>query len=87
MADPELEEPSLFSLVEAGNLEQLDQRLAEEEGRQMNLSSLNSEGRTPLEFAVMLGKGEVARLLVNKGADINGSNKSGKVCCECYCHR
>ena len=84
MAD--LEEPSLFSLVEAGDLEQLEQRLTEDEGRQVTLSCFNSEGRTPLELAAMLGKGEVARLLVDKGADVNGANKSGKVYCQCYCH-
>ena len=80
--EADLEEgPSLFSLVEAGDLEQLDQHLAEDEGRQVTLSCFNSEGRTPLELAAMLGKVEVARLLVNKGADVNGANISGKVGC------
>lgn len=79
--------PSVFSLVEAGDLEQLNQLLGEDEGREENLSSLSSEGRTPLELAAMLGKEEVARLLVNKGADINGANKSGKVYCQCCCLR
>lgn len=76
-ADDEGEVPSLFSLVEAGDLEKLDQCLDEEEGREKRLSSFSAEGRTPLELASILGKGEVARLLVTKGADVNAANKSG----------
>ena len=70
--------PSLFSLIEAGDWEQLDQSLQEDEGMAKELASFSREGRRPLELAAMLGKGDVARVLVNRaGAEVNASNKSG----------
>ena len=73
----EEEKPSLFSLVEAGDWEQIDKRLQEDEEREEKLSSFNREGYSPLELAAMLGQGEVAKVLVSKGAEVNASNKSG----------
>ena len=70
-------EHSLFSMVEAGEWEQLGKCLEEDEGLVKQLSDWSPEGRTPLELAALLGKGEVARVLVNKGAQINATNKSG----------
>lgn len=71
--------PSLFSLIEAGEWEQLDQSLQEDEGLAKELANFSPEGRRPLELAAMLGKGDVARVLVNRaGAEVNASNKSGK---------
>ena len=70
--------PSLFSLIEAGDWEQLDQSLQEDEGMAKELASFSREGRRPLELAAMLGKGDVARVLVNRaGTEVNASNKSG----------
>jgi hypothetical protein len=70
--------PSLFSLIEAGDWEQLDQSLQEDEGLTEELASFSQEGRRPLELAAMLGKSDVARVLVNRaGAEVNTSNKSG----------
>lgn len=70
--------PSLFSLIEAGDWEQLDQSFQEDEGMAKELASFSREGRRPLELAAMLGKGNVARVLVNRaGAEVNASNKSG----------
>ena len=70
--------PSLFSLIEAGEWERLDQSLQEDEGLAKELASFSKEGRRPLELAAMLGKGDVARVLVNRaGAEVNTSNKSG----------
>ena len=76
MAAPE----ALFSLIEAGDGEQLEHYLSEDEGRLDELSSFSPEGRTPLELAAILGKGEVAKVLVNKGADVNAANNSGTGC-------
>ena len=74
---PEEDKRSVFSLIEAGDCEQLEQYLAEDESRLEELTSFSPEGRAPLELAGMLGKGEVARMLVNKGVDVNAANKSG----------
>ena len=73
----EEEKPSLFSLVETGDWEQIDKRLQEDEEREEKLSSFNHEGYSPLELSAMLGQGEVARVLVSKGAEVNASNNSG----------
>ena len=70
-------ERSLFSLIEAGECEKLEQNLQDEK-LSKELGSFSPEGRTPLELAAMLGKGDVARILVNKaGVDINAANESG----------
>ena len=71
--------PSLFSLIEAGEWEQLDQSLQEDEVLAKELASFSAEGRTPLELAATLGKGDVARVLVSRGgAQVNAANKSGE---------
>ena len=75
MAAPEGQ--SLFSLIEAGDGEQLEHYLSGDESRLEELSSFSPEGRSPLELAAILGKGEVAKVLVNKGVDVNAANKSG----------
>ena len=70
--------PSLFSLIEAGEWEKLDQSLQDDEGMAKELAGFSQEGRRPLELAAILGKGDVARVLVNRaGAEVNTSNKSG----------
>ena len=74
----EEKKPSLFSLIEEGGAEQLDKQLEEDEEREEKLSSFSPDGHTPLELAAMLGKEEVAKVLVAKGAEVNATNTSGQ---------
>lgn len=65
---------SVFTLVESGEHEKLLEYLTEES---VELSARNSDGRNALDVAAILGTGEVARVLVEKGASVNQANKSG----------
>ena len=82
MATPTMssEVASIFSLVESGDKEALVQRLQESEDVQKELSTKNSRGKTPLDIAALLGKADIAQVLVDNGADLNKVNKSGTVC-------
>ena len=82
MATPTMssEVASIFSLVESGDKEALVQRLQESEDVQKELSTKNSRGKTPLDIAALLGKADIAQVLVDNGAELNKVNKSGTVC-------
>ena len=48
-----------------------------EEG-ECSLNARDKHGRTPLSLAALLGRDEITRVLVEKGADVNLANSSGK---------
>ncbi|CAM9317580.1 unnamed protein product [Scytosiphon promiscuus] len=49
-----------------------------EYGVDVNASGANSDGRTPLHIAAILGRTEMASLLCRKGANVNASSSLGK---------
>lgn len=65
--------PSVFELVESGDRDRLLELLEGES----DLSARDKGGRTALDLASLLGKAEVAQVLVDKGANVNLQNKSG----------
>ena len=65
---------SLFMLVECGEQEKLLEYLNDESPE---LSARNGDGKSPLDVAAILGRGEMAKLVVEKGAAVNLANKSG----------
>lgn len=67
---------TLFDFVESADKEQILTHLDEEE---CDLNARNKYGRTPLDLAALLGREEVVRVLVEKGAEVNLANSSGIV--------
>ncbi len=72
-------EVSVFSLIESGDTEALLQRLQESEDTQKLLSNRNKQGKNVLDLAAILGRSDLAKILVENGADLNKPNKSGVV--------
>ena len=71
---------SLTSLVEAGDTEKLAEKLevmSENESDCYRFTHRNDRGHTILDLAALLGRHQMAALLVEKGADVNNSNSSG----------
>lgn len=65
----------IFHLVESGEREALAERL---EAGETDLCARDESGRTALDLAALLGREEVVRLLTEKGAEVNLTNKSGE---------
>src|ERR1051325_1472706 len=63
-ADPSLE---IFAASIVGDTERLDQLLT---GTRSLVSAVSPDGCTPLHLAAFFGKGDAARLLLNKGASV-----------------
>lgn len=74
---------TLFPLVESGEHEKLLEYLNDENN--VDLSIRNNEGKNPLDVAAILGGGEVAKVLVEKGSAVNLANKSGLWWCCIIC--
>ena len=51
-------------------------------GEQCNLEARDKQGKNLLDVAALFGKPAAVRVLVEKGAPINSSNKSGTLTCE-----
>jgi ankyrin repeat protein len=64
-ADPSLQ---LFAAAIQGQTDKLETLLA---GNRSLVASLSTDGWTPLHLAAFFGKMDAARLLLNKGADVN----------------
>lgn len=66
----------LLDLIEKGDKESVSELL---EGSEDNgwLSERDSDGRTALDTAVILGQQEIVSVLIEKGAEINSANSSG----------
>lgn len=58
---------ALFKASQSGNLEETQKAI--QEGADVNAK--DKAGWTPLHFASVRGHGNVAQLLINKGADVN----------------
>ncbi len=71
------EEACVFSLIESGDADTLVQRLQESEDGQKLLSDRNKQGKNALDLAALLGKADLAKVLVENGAALNKANKSG----------
>ena len=69
-------EATIFQLVELGKKEDLAERL-EEEGSD-DLKVRDEQGKTALDLAAILGRDEMAQLLMGRGAEVNLTNKSGE---------
>ena len=65
---------TLFDFVESADKEQLLTHLEEGE---CDLNARSKHGRTPLGLAALLGREEVVRVLLEKGAEVNLANSSG----------
>ena len=63
----------VFDHVESGDRDGLLELLEGE----CDLGARDKHGRTALDLAALLGRGEIAQLLVEKGADVNLANASG----------
>src|SRR5579862_6802549 len=64
-ADPSL---AIFAASIQGDTAQIEQLLA---GNRSLVSAVSSDGWTPLHLAAFFGKIDAARLLLNKGAEVN----------------
>jgi len=65
--------PEIHYYIFRGNIEEVKHQLAS--GIDVNIK--NENGATPLHYAAMWNKYEIAELLINKGADTNAKNKAG----------
>lgn len=78
---------TLQSLVECGETQQLRDKLEEAHGKSgttmKELFERNQQGHTPLDLAALLGRHEIARVLLEHGAEVNGANKSGAKVVSC----
>lgn len=72
---------SLLSVVESGDKQQLAERLAEfrDKSASKELSERNQHGHSPLDLAAILGHHQLLQLLLDHGADLNATNKSGSL--------
>jgi uncharacterized protein len=64
---------SLFEASALGLVERVQERLADEPGL---VNAYSHDGWTPLHLASFFGHGEVANLLLARGADVNARSKS-----------
>lgn len=64
---------ALLAVVAHGDPEELLNAL----GEQCNLEVRDEQGKSLLDVAALLGKPAALRVLVGKGAPVNGRNKSG----------
>ena len=69
--------PDLFSLVESGNGEALQELLSSAEEGSVDLQARRKYRTNPLELASVLGKADVAAVLLEKGADVSSRGSSG----------
>ena len=63
-ADPSL---AIFAAAMQGDTERIEALLA---GNRSLVSAISSDGWTPLHLAAHFGRGDAARILINKGADV-----------------
>lgn len=81
-ASSSVEVLSLQSLVERGEKLQLQDKLME--GKKKTGSTIkelierNQQGHTPLDLAALLGRVEIAQVLLEYGAELDSANKSGR---------
>lgn len=75
---------SILSIVESGDQDRLAKRLVESQGDESLKESFKGEvnyrsktGLTPLDTTAVLGRKSLLDLLIESGADINATNKSG----------
>ena len=74
----------ILSLVEEGKYDQLVEKIEEgkenEEGeaKKLDLNRRSKAGYSPLDMAALLGRKPLLELLLDNGADVNSSNKSGR---------
>lgn len=69
----------VFALIESGDAETLLQRLQESEDAHKLLSNRNKQGKNALDLAALLGRADIAKVLVENGAALNKANKSGMI--------
>ncbi len=65
---------SIFDIARKGTVDQAQQLLKSDPNA---INSINAEGYSPLVLACYRGNNEVAKLLIEKGCDINGTSKMG----------
>ena len=67
---------TLFELIEKDKKEEVLELLEQNENKEL-FSERNSDSRTVLDIAALLGRHEIASVLIEKGAELNSSNSSG----------
>ena len=70
---PTMAAVSLFSLVESGDAQTLQEQI---EAGDIDLGSRDSNGRTALDLAVILGQEDITKILTENG-EVNLVNTSG----------
>lgn len=71
---------SVINLVQLGDRDRLADKLGEYKGRESLNRAVNlrsKAGYTALDMAAVLGRGALIDLLIESGAAVNVSNKSG----------